>query len=100
MNIPSLTFNEVLGNEWNGPSAFNAIDLLSEVEVIFGRDIPTQEVFLVYGRDRLRDLFKSGDEKDDVDVLMIDIARQTDELDRLLALVQIAKRGYDYVEAA
>ncbi len=100
MNIPTLTLNEVLGDELNWPSSGNAIDLLAEVEIILGRDIPTQEVFLVYGRDRLRELYKGGDEEADIDVLMIDITRQTDELDRLLALVQIAKQGYDYIEAA
>jgi hypothetical protein len=99
MNIPSLTLTEVLGNESNWPSTVNAIDLLSEVEVIFGRDIATQEVFLVYGRNRLRDMFRDDDQSD-IDVLMIDILRQTDELNQLLALVQIAKQGYDYVEAA
>ncbi len=99
MNIPSLTLTEVLGDELSWPSTTTAIDLLSEVEIIFGRDIPTQEVFLIYGRDRLQELFQDGDESD-VDVLMIDIVRQTDELNQLLALVQIAKRGYDYVEAA
>lgn len=79
--------------------AITAVDLLSEVEVIFGRDIDTQEVFLVYGRNRLNELSKeTGD--GDVDVLMIDLLRQTDELNQLLALVQIAKQGHDYVEAA
>ncbi|MBS0203246.1 MAG: hypothetical protein JSS49_10135 [Planctomycetes bacterium] len=100
MEIPSLTLTEVLGDEQNGPSTYGAIDLLSEVEIIFGRDIPTQEVFLVYGRQRLRELFRDGQDNSDVDVLMIDVARQTDELNQLLALVQIAKQSDDYVEAA
>lgn len=99
MNIPSLTLTEVLGDESSWPSTTTAIDLLSEVEIIFGRDIPTQEVFLIYGRHRLEELFQDGDESD-VDVLMVDVVRQTDELNQLLALVQIAKQGYDYVEAA
>lgn len=99
MNIPTLTLNEVLGEEMDLPTC-TAIDLLSEVEIIFGRDTLTREVFLVYGRDRLRELSRKGHSQDDVDVLVIDIARQTDELDRLLALVQIAKQRYDYVEAA
>ncbi|MDB5345816.1 MAG: hypothetical protein JWP89_4193 [Schlesneria sp.] len=98
MHIPSMTLNEVLGDEMNWPTTCNAIDLLSEVEVILGRDIPTQEVFLVYGRNRLKALAK--DKSEDVDVLMIDIIRQTNELDRLLALVQLAKHGDDYVEVA
>jgi len=106
MMIPSLTLNEVLGEERDSHSVlkstelFSAIDLLSEVEVIFGRDIPTQEVFLVYGRERLKQLLQSDDADSEVDVLMIDVLRQTDELNQLLALVQMAKSGYDYVEAA
>lgn len=98
MHIPSMTLNEVLGSEMDWPTTCNAIDLLSEVEVILGRDIPTQEVFLVYGRNRLKELAR--DKSEDVDVLMIDITRQTNELDRLLALVQLAKHGDDYVEVA
>ena len=100
MNIPSMSFDEVVGDHGTFPSTANAIDLLSEVEVILGRDTSTQEVFLVYGRDRLREIFRKDDEKDDVDVLLIDIKRQTDELNQLLALVQIAKDRFDYVEAA
>jgi hypothetical protein len=69
------------------------------VEIIFGRDIPTQEVFLIYGRERLRKL-SQDDNASDVDVLMIDLVRKTDELNQLLALVQMAKQGYDYVDAA
>ena len=99
MNIPSLTLTEVLGNELNWTSTITAIDLLSEVEIIFGRDISTQDVFLVYGRNRLQEL-SWDDNTSDVDVLMVDIVRQTDELNQLLALVQIAKGSYDYVEAA
>jgi hypothetical protein len=99
MDIPSLTLTEVLGDELAWPSTTDAIDLLSEVEIIFGRDIPTQEVFLIYGRERLRKL-SQDDNASDVDVLMIDLVRKTDELNQLLALVQMAKQGYDYVDAA
>lgn len=98
MYIPSMTLNEVLGDEKTWSTTYDVIDLLSEVEVILGRDIPTQEVFLVYGRNRLKDL--ANDKSEDVDVLMIDIARKTNELDRLLALVQLAKHGDDYTEVA
>lgn len=98
-NIPSLTLNEVLGDDMSF-LATSAVDLLAEVEVILGRDITTQEVFLVYGRDRLSEMMKSSSLEGDVDVLMIDVLRQTDELNQLLALVQMAKQSYDYVEAA
>jgi hypothetical protein len=98
MTIPTVTLNEMLGDEISF-LASSAVDLLSEVEVIFGRDIATQEVFLVYGRHRLQEVLQDSSDVD-VDVLMIDILRQTDELNQLLALVQIAKQGYDYVEAA
>lgn len=99
MDIPSLTLNEVMGDDLSWSPTHSAIDLLSEVEIILGRDVTTQEVFLVYGRNRLKELYRNED-KGDVDVLMIDILRQTEELDQLLALVQLAKQGYDYVEAA
>ncbi len=99
MDIPSLTLNEVMGDDLSWSPTHSAIDLLSEVEIILGRDVTTQEVFLVYGRNRLKELVRSEDKRD-VDVLMIDILRQTEELDQLLALVQLAKQGYDYVEAA
>lgn len=94
MNLPCVTFQDVVGNERWSPT-IEAIDLLSEVEVILGRDVPTQEVFLIYGRNRLQ----QRDDRD-IDVLIIDLARQTDELNQLLALVQMAKDGHDYEEAA
>lgn len=98
MDIPSLTLEEVLGDDkiaWS--STFEAIELLSEMEVIFGRDVPTQEVFLVYGRQRLQDLVHETDDID-LDVLIVDVDRKSDELNRLLALVQLAKQGYDYAD--
>lgn len=95
MNLPCVSFRDVLGSERWSPT-LEAIDLLSEVEVILGRDVPTQEVFLIYGRNRLQRLWK--DDRD-IDVLIIDLARQTDELNQLLALVQMAKDGHDYEES-
>lgn len=98
MDIPSLTLEEVLGDDktaWS--STFEAIELLSEMEVIFGRDIPTQDVFLVYGRQRLQDLVHEENDID-LDVLIVDVDRKSDELNRLLALVQLAKQGYDYAD--
>jgi hypothetical protein len=98
MSIPTVALNEMLGDELSF-LATSVVDMLSEVEVIFGRNVMTQEVFLVYGRHRLQELQQS-DCEDDVDVLMIDVLDQADELNQLLALVQIAKERYDYVEAA
>ena len=100
MNIPSISINDVLGNQCAGSSILEAIELLSEVEVILGRDTSSQEIFLIFGRDRLRDVFRKPNDASDVDVLMIDIIRQSDELNQLLALVQMAKERFDYVEAA
>lgn len=98
MNIPSLTLDEVLGDRLSWSPTFEAVELLAEVEVIFGRDIRTQEVFLVYGRQRLQDLARE-DGGSELDVLIIDLDRKSNDLNHLLALVQLAKRGYDYVEA-
>lgn len=98
MNIPSLTLDEVLGDKMSWSPTFEAIELLSEMEVIFGRDISTQDVFLVYGRQRLR-VLAHEDSDSELDVLIVDLDRNSDQLDRLLSLVQLAKQGYDYVEA-
>lgn len=99
MNMPCLTFDEVLGDALCWPPTFAAVDFLAGIEVIFGRDRTSQEVFLVYGRDRLRQLM-NDDPDSEVDVLVIDVNTDSNELDKLLALVQLAKNGNDYVEAA
>lgn len=100
MNIPMISLNEVFGDNGTCPSTSDFIDYLAEVEVIFGRDTSTQEVFLVYGRDRLYELAREEEKSGDVDVLLIEITSQTDELNQLLALVQMAKDRFDYIEAA
>lgn len=75
------------------------LDAVEEIELILGRDVSTQDVFLIYGRDRLGELATELDSKL-VDVLMIEVDRQSDELNQILALVQIAKNRCDYVECA
>ena len=95
MEIACVPAEALLGD--SRPSE-DVIQLLEEVEVIFGRDIATQDVFLIHGRELLKAVV-SDRTGNAVDVLIIEVDRQSGILNRVLALVQIAKRGCDYIES-
>jgi hypothetical protein len=72
---------------------------LNKVEIILGRDTATQEVFVIFGRKRLVQIARDHDIPS-IDVLMIDLDRHSDQLNQVLALVQLAKNDCDYSEGA
>jgi hypothetical protein len=68
---------------------------LHDAEVIFGVDVMSQHEFLVYGRHVPQQVLDTGQERD-VHVLRIGLDMETDELERLVALVRVVKGHDDY----
>ena len=71
----------------------NAIQSLKEVEVILGRDTTTQQVFLIFANPG------ASPDSSLVDVLIVELDRQSNQLTRFLALIQIAKQQRDRIES-
>jgi hypothetical protein len=89
----SALFGE--GVEMNMSSTFNPRELVASADVILGVDIDSDHEFVVYGRDRLRRVIGSG-ESEMARVLRIELDQESDELEKLIALVQVVKGSHDY----
>jgi len=68
---------------------------LHSAELIFGVDVMSQRQFLVYGRDALQEIVTSG-KAHPMQVLMIGLDQESDELEKLIALVRVIKGKDDY----
>jgi hypothetical protein len=68
---------------------------LHEADLIFGVDWMTQEGVLVFGRHTMEEMIRSGQERT-VRVLRIGVDQETEELERLVALVRVVKGWDDY----
>jgi hypothetical protein len=68
---------------------------LAHAQVIFGVDVMSQREFLVYGRKVLEQIVKSG-KAQTLSVIYVALDQETDELEKLLALVNVVKGHDDY----
>ena len=67
----------------------------ADAQVIFGVDVMSQREFLVYGRKILEQIVKSGTTQEFC-AMWVAIDQETDELEKLLALVKVLKGHDDY----
>ena len=68
---------------------------LHAADLIFGVDRMSGRKFLVYGADALRNVIKTG-ESESFYVLRIELDQETDDLERLIALMEVVKGKHDY----
>jgi len=73
----------------------DANGLMSEADVIFGVDVMTCNRFLVYGRDALKRIARIG-LSEDLAVVVIELDQESEELEKLIALVEVLKGKHDY----
>jgi hypothetical protein len=69
--------------------------MLDSVDLIFGVDAMSRREFLVYGRDGLQEVVKSGRARQ-MSVVRIELDQDTTELELLIALVRVMKGKDDY----
>ena len=79
----------------NSPALYRQRDI-EDAEVIIGIDRLTQKEFLIYGRERLQEIARSAEARG-VNFLQIEFDQRTDDLEKLLALVNFVKGRHDYV---
>jgi len=70
-------------------------EALRLADVIIGVDFMSQREFVVYGRHILEEIATTGVKKN-ARVLKIGVDQETDELDKLVALVEVSKGSQDY----
>jgi hypothetical protein len=69
--------------------------LLNAADVVFGVDRMSGRQFLVYGADALRDVIQTGKARR-LHVMRIELDQETDDLERLLALMEVVNGRHDY----
>lgn len=69
--------------------------LLDEAEVIIGVDVMSQREFLLFGRDLLKKIAEQG-HSEKPSLLKIKLDQDTDELEKLIALLLVVKGQVDY----
>jgi hypothetical protein len=65
------------------------------VDVIIGVDVMSGHEFLVYGRKTVERISRM-DSEEEFSVLYIGLDQETEELERLVALVEVVKGSHDY----
>jgi hypothetical protein len=68
---------------------------LAAADVVLGMDVDSGRQFLLYGRDTLERIVRSG-RPGPQRVLLIALDQETDELERVLALLLAVKGRHDY----
>ena len=69
--------------------------LLKGADVIFGRDVDSQRIFLVYGRDALERV-RRRNKAEKLAAVTVDLDQDSDELEWLCAAVKTLKGKHDY----
>ncbi len=69
--------------------------LLNAADVVFGVDRMSGRQFLVYGADALRHVIQTGKPRRFL-VVRIELDQETDDLERLVALMEVVKGPHDY----
>jgi hypothetical protein len=73
----------------------NPSTVIRDASVIVGVDVMSGREFLVFGRQAL-EAASNSDKPIDMAVLKVALDQETDELERLLALVHVIKGQHDY----
>ena len=68
---------------------------LRAADIIMGVDVMSQREFIVYGR-KLLERIAAGTQATEASMMRIGVDQDTDELERLLALVLTIKGSHDY----
>jgi hypothetical protein len=64
-------------------------------DIIFGVDVVSEREFLVYGKETLDRILSTG-KAENCAVLKVELDQNTDDLEKLIALVQVVKGRHDY----
>jgi hypothetical protein len=85
-----------LFDDYTGPNlSKDPRKAFADAQVIFGVDVMSQREFLVYGRKALEEIVKSG-KTQMLSTIHVAIDQETDELEKLVALVHVVKGHDDY----
>lgn len=90
MNIPSISLDALLSDRQLQGADIEAMELLAEAEIILGQDTMTRKVFLIEGKTTLKNVMQNIDSHP-VNVVLVELNRESDDIQQLRELIDIAK---------
>lgn len=88
---------DALFQERDGPKlGIRPWEVIENAEVVIGRDIANHNEFLIYGRKFLENV-AGGDGRGKVRVVGVELDRETQQLEKLIAVVKAVKGSHDYM---
>lgn len=96
MTIPAIAVNALFGKGMEPNMSADYEQFIENADVIFGVDVMSEREFLVYGRKALRDNAISGQVKT-LAVTRVALDQETEELEKLVALIRILRGSDDYL---
>jgi hypothetical protein len=94
--IPIDALFDLTGSRPNTDANFDVRKTLRAADVIVGRDVMTGHEFILYGRDAVERISASGDDSEDAGVIVISLDHESDDLQRIIAVVKMVKGRHDY----
>jgi hypothetical protein len=93
---PTIPINALFAADDINPNPeWDPRPVVYSADLIFGVDVMSRKQFLVYGQHTLRRIMETG-ESERCRVLRIELDRETEELARLCAVIQVVKGRHDY----
>ena len=93
--VPLEAFFSADGIHKPNPEHPELLERLRSAEVVISYDIMTERESIMFGLELLREI-ASGHDAKQVELLRIGIDQETDELEKLAALIQVVKGRHDY----
>ena len=92
----SISIDALFDESGTGPNlSADPRQELHAADLVFGVDRMSGREFLLYGADALRDVIKTGESKS-LYVIRIELDQETNDLERVLALMTVVKGKHDY----
>jgi len=95
-SFPIDAFLAADGINPNVQPEFDARRLILAADVILGMDVMTRNTFIVIGREFLKEIADGARDSQLSLILKIELDEQTDELARLVSLVESIRGGHEY----
>ena len=80
----------------NVQPGFDAAQLIQAADVILGMDVMTRNTFIVIGREFLKEIADGARNSQLSVILKVELDEQTDELSRLVSLVENVRGRHEY----
>ncbi len=95
----SIPVDALLATDGTGPNVqpeFDARHIIQAADVILGIDVMSRNTFIVFGREFLKGIVEGGGSSRHSAIVKIELDEQTDELTRLVNLVESIRGRHEY----